>query len=321
MPLAAMARADGFLVAVGGGGVDVAVAGGEGVGDGLLGLLGGDLEDAEAEDRHLDAVVEGDEGGGWVGLQRPQGGGGGAGGRPLPLNSPARRRATGRARGGREGGVGGWAGGAPGPVGGGGSGGGGDSRPGGGGPHPALRARITPGRGALTGLGGGGGVRGQGGGGVAQLTGCSTAYYTRMERGDLGGVSESVLFAFAAGSTSTRPRPPTCSTSPRPPPRPRRAPRTKPEPRVSPRITQLLDTMRDVPAIAMTALRDPAASNALGRALFPHLFPEDAKPLNSARYLFLDPRAQTFYPDWETVAREGCPRSACSPARTPTTGH
>ena len=41
------------------------------------------------------------------------------------------------------------------------------------------------------------------------------------------------------------------------------------------------------------------------RALFPHLFPEGAKPLNSCRYLFLDPRAQSFYPDWETVARDG----------------
>ena len=40
----------------------MAVAGGQGAGDGLLGLLGGDLEDAEAEDRHLDAVVEGDGG-------------------------------------------------------------------------------------------------------------------------------------------------------------------------------------------------------------------------------------------------------------------
>jgi hypothetical protein len=40
----------------------VAVADGQGAGDGLLGLLGGDLADAEAEDRHLDAVVEGDGG-------------------------------------------------------------------------------------------------------------------------------------------------------------------------------------------------------------------------------------------------------------------
>ena len=62
--------------------------------------------------------------------------------------------------------------------------------------------------------------------------------------------------------------------------------------------------MSDIPAVAMTRLGDPVGSNALGRALFPHLFPEGAKPLNSPRYMFLDPRAQTFYPDWETIARE-----------------
>jgi hypothetical protein len=54
--------ADRFLVAIGGGGVKVAVDGGQSLGDGLLGLLGGDLEHAEAEDRHLDAIVEGDGG-------------------------------------------------------------------------------------------------------------------------------------------------------------------------------------------------------------------------------------------------------------------
>jgi hypothetical protein len=52
--------ADGLFVVVGLGGVEVAVAGGEGVGGGLLGLVGGDLEDPEPQDRHLDAVVEGD---------------------------------------------------------------------------------------------------------------------------------------------------------------------------------------------------------------------------------------------------------------------
>ena len=52
--------ADGLFVPVRLRGVEVAVADGEGVGDGLLGLVGGDRVDAEPEDRHLDAVVEGD---------------------------------------------------------------------------------------------------------------------------------------------------------------------------------------------------------------------------------------------------------------------
>lgn len=55
---------------------------------------------------------------------------------------------------------------------------------------------------------------------------------------------------------------------------------------------------------ALNRVTNVAGSNALGRALFPDLFPADAQPLNSARYLFLDPRSQTFYPDWETIARE-----------------
>lgn len=50
---------DGFFVVVGGGSVQQAIAGGESVGDGALGVLGGDLVDAEAEQRHRDAVVEG----------------------------------------------------------------------------------------------------------------------------------------------------------------------------------------------------------------------------------------------------------------------
>ena len=169
----------------------------------------------------------------------------------------------------------------------------------------ALRARITPEQAGLTVFGGERRVPGLRREEVAQLAGVSTAYYTRMERGDLGGVSESVLFALARGLQLNEAETTHLLDLAKTATQPRRAPRTRPDPRVSPRVVQLLDTMRDVPAIAMSRLGDPVASNALGRALFPHLFPEDAKPLNSARYLFLDPRAQTFYPDWETVAREG----------------
>ena len=62
MPLLAMARPTPSSLRVGGGGVDVAVAGAEGVGDCSLGLLRRDWVDAEAEDGHADPVVEGDLG-------------------------------------------------------------------------------------------------------------------------------------------------------------------------------------------------------------------------------------------------------------------
>ena len=52
------ALADLALVAVGGGGVDVPVADGEGRLDRADRLVGWRLEDAEAEDRQLDAVVQ-----------------------------------------------------------------------------------------------------------------------------------------------------------------------------------------------------------------------------------------------------------------------
>ncbi len=168
----------------------------------------------------------------------------------------------------------------------------------------ALRARITPEKAGLTLFGGERRVPGLRREEVAQIAGVSTAYYTRMERGDLGGVSESVLYALARGLQLNEAETTHLLDLARTATGPRRSPRTKPERRVSPRLAQLLDTMRDVPAIAMNRLGDPVESNALGRALFPHLFPDGAKPLNSARYLFLDPRAQTFYPDWSTVARE-----------------
>jgi len=168
----------------------------------------------------------------------------------------------------------------------------------------ALRGRITPEKAGLTVFGGERRVPGLRREEVAQLAGVSTAYYTRMERGDLGGVSESVLFAlvnalqlsdaesqhlFDLARTATGTRRPT---------------RTKADTRLSPQITQLMETMREVPVVALSKLGDPLGSNPLGRALFPHLFPSDAAPMNTARYLFLDPRSRDFYPDWDAVARE-----------------
>lgn len=168
----------------------------------------------------------------------------------------------------------------------------------------ALRARITPDMAGLTVFGGERRVPGLRREEVAQLAGVSTAYYTRMERGDLRGVSESVLSALGRALQLNPAESSHLFDLARAASGPRRTQRAKPEPRVPARMGQLLDTMGDVPALVLTRLGNPVASNALGRGLFPHLFPEGAAPVNHCRYLFLDDRSEVFYPDWETSARE-----------------
>jgi hypothetical protein len=49
---------------------------------------------------------------------------------------------------------------------------------------------------------------------------------------------------------------------------------------------------------------DILAANQLGRALFSELYAAPARPVNNARFVFLDPGAETFYSDWERVAGE-----------------
>jgi hypothetical protein len=46
------------------------------------------------------------------------------------------------------------------------------------------------------------------------------------------------------------------------------------------------------------------AANELGRALFSELYAAPARPVNNARFVFLDPRAEAFYRDWDRAAGE-----------------
>ncbi|WP_419702973.1 helix-turn-helix domain-containing protein [Promicromonospora sp. NFX87] len=161
-----------------------------------------------------------------------------------------------------------------------------------------LRARLTPEQAGVPVFGGERRVPGLRREEVAQLAGVSTAYYTRIERGDLRGVSGSVLHALARALAMNDAETQHLFDLARafdggPPRRPR------PRPLLPARISHLLATMGDVPAIVLGRLGDPLGSNALGRALFPHLFPDGEAPLNHTRYLFLDGRAQDFYADWE----------------------
>ena len=49
---------------------------------------------------------------------------------------------------------------------------------------------------------------------------------------------------------------------------------------------------------------DILAANELGRALFSEVYAMPSRPPNHARFVFLDPGAEAFYPDWDRAARE-----------------
>jgi len=167
----------------------------------------------------------------------------------------------------------------------------------------SRRARITPEQAGLRTYGGSRRVPGLRREEVALLAGVSVDYYTRLERGNAGGASESVLDSLAralqlddverthlfhlarASQPSTRtPRSGTAS--------------------VRASVQTLLDAMTGAPGFVRNGRLDILGANMLGRALYaPHL--EDRRrPPNTARFVFLDPRSREFYVDWDDVAHD-----------------
>lgn len=139
---------------------------------------------------------------------------------------------------------------------------------------------------------------------VALLAGISSEYYTRLERGDATGVSESVIEGIAQalqldeaerihlldllrGAGTTRP--------------PRRRPAQQ---RVRPAVQRVLDSMTGIPAFVLNGRGDILAANPLGRALFSPIYADPVRPPNNARFVFPDPRATEFFRDWDQVAND-----------------
>jgi hypothetical protein len=130
-------------------------------------------------------------------------------------------------------------------------------------------------------------------------------YLTRLERGNLGGASDSVLEALAAAlhldeaerahlydlaraaAGSTR-RTPAASS------------------RVRPATQRILDAMATVPAYVRNGRFDILAASHLGRALYAPIFDSPLvaprRPPNTARFLFLDPAAADFFVEWDKTA-------------------
>lgn len=67
-------------------------------------------------------------------------------------------------------------------------------------------------------------------------------------------------------------------------------------------VQTLMDAMALAPAVVQNGRSDLLGANALGRALYVEAFSSKPRPPNLARFVFLDPRATDFYPDWDTMA-------------------
>ncbi len=165
----------------------------------------------------------------------------------------------------------------------------------------SRRARITPEQAGLPLFGGSRRVTGLRRAEVALLAGVSPDYYTRLERGNLSGVSESVLDAIARAlqlDEAERAHLADLARAANSGPRTRRHPAQQ----VRPAVARLLDAMTDAPAFVRNGRLDILAANQLGRALYAPAFDAPTRPVNLARFCFLDPAAEDFYPHWDDAA-------------------
>jgi transcriptional regulator with XRE-family HTH domain len=178
------------------------------------------------------------------------------------------------------------------------------------------RARITPDQTGLPWYGENRRVPGLRREEVALLTGVSVDYYTKLERGTAKGVSDEVLeslaralkldeaerahlFDLARSGTATSAR--------------RRSTRQH----VRQGVQRILDAMTGAPAFVRNGRMDRLAANQLGRALYSVRFTDDGKPTNTARFVFLDPRAHDFYLDWDDVASDAVAALRSEAGRNP----
>lgn len=168
------------------------------------------------------------------------------------------------------------------------------------------RGRITPEQAGVEPYGGRRRVPGLRREEVARLAGVSVDYYTRLERGNLAGVSDSVLDAIAqaleldraehdhlydlaqAANMSGRKR--AASVAGHTPSG------------VRPELQYLLDTITGAPAFIGNNRLDILAANTLGYALYSDMYRGNARPANHSRFIFLDSRSHDFYPDWDRAA-------------------
>jgi transcriptional regulator with XRE-family HTH domain len=168
----------------------------------------------------------------------------------------------------------------------------------------SRRARITPEQAGLPAYGGNRRVAGLRREEVALLAGVSIDYYVRLERGRAPGASASVLEGIArALQLDEAERAHLFDLARAAAPAAPQAPRRPARQQVRPSVQRILDALT-APAYVRNARSDILAANRLGAAMFAPVFSSPARPANNARFLFLDPAAHAFYPEWERQAQD-----------------
>jgi transcriptional regulator with XRE-family HTH domain len=136
---------------------------------------------------------------------------------------------------------------------------------------------------------------------VAALAGVSVAYYTKLEQGRVGRVSDEVLSAVSsalrlddlerlhlralAERSGARDRSPHNTVR-----------------KARPALTAMIHALDPVPAMVHGPHMDVLAVNHTAKLLIDDFDTMPRKDRNLARWTFLNPRARTVYPDWPTVA-------------------
>lgn len=169
----------------------------------------------------------------------------------------------------------------------------------------SRRARISPEQAGLPAYGGTRRVPGLRRGEVAMLAGVSIEYYTRLERGNLAGVSEDVLEAVAGALQLDEAERAHLSDLARTAAVGSKA-RRRPAPKqlIRPGVQLALNAITGAPAYIGNGRLDILAANPLGYALYSDMYANPARPANHARFIFLDNRSRTFYPNWERAAND-----------------
>ncbi|MCK9897974.1 helix-turn-helix domain-containing protein [Frankia sp. AgB32] len=135
---------------------------------------------------------------------------------------------------------------------------------------------------------------------LAQLAGVSVTYYTRLEQGQSRNASDAVLDALARVLRLSDDEQVHLRSLARPGRLARRASRVE---RARPGVALLLESLRDVPALAIGRRTDVLAWNRLGHALIAsHLDlaapAQAATRPNMARLILLDPHTRELYVHW-----------------------